>query len=45
MAKDLFRTPIAPVRWAHLITPRHQLADAQVDVGAHLGLDEVAAGH
>ena len=25
MAKDLFRTPLAPVRWAHLITPRHQL--------------------
>jgi hypothetical protein len=25
MAKDLFRTPLAAVRWAHLITPRHQL--------------------
>ena len=25
MAKDIFRTPLAEVRWAHLITPRHQL--------------------
>ena len=25
MAKDIFRTPLAAVRWAHLITPRHQL--------------------
>jgi hypothetical protein len=25
MARDIFRTPLAEVRWAHLITPRHQL--------------------
>jgi len=25
MAKEIFRTPLAEVRWAHLITPRHQL--------------------
>ena len=25
MAKDIFRTPLDEVRWAHLITPRHQL--------------------
>ena len=25
MAKDIFRTPLAEVRWAHLITPRNQL--------------------
>ena len=25
MAKDLFRTPLAEVRWAHLISPRQQL--------------------
>ena len=25
MAKTVFRTPLAAVRWAHLITPRHQL--------------------
>jgi hypothetical protein len=25
MAKTIFRTPLAEVRWAHLITPRHQL--------------------
>jgi hypothetical protein len=25
MAKNIFRTPLAEVRWAHLITPRHQL--------------------
>jgi len=25
MATDIFRTSLAEVRWAHLITPRHQL--------------------
>ena len=25
MAKTIFRAPLAEVRWAHLITPRHQL--------------------
>ena len=25
MAKDIFRSPLAEVRWAHLISPRHQL--------------------
>ena len=29
MAKDIFRTPLAAVRWAHLITPRHQLDRAK----------------
>ncbi|MEX0588358.1 MAG: hypothetical protein WD136_03795 [Cyanobium sp.] len=25
MAKTIFRTPLAEARWAHLISPRHQL--------------------
>jgi hypothetical protein len=25
MARNIFRSPLAEVRWAHLITPRHQL--------------------
>jgi len=36
MAKDIFRSPLAEVRWAHLITPRHQLNRAVVVDGQHL---------